>query len=71
MRVGGLILRMGEIMNFDSLMFMFTGINAYSCGPAPHALLYSIMAMTVLIAAGGVYVWRRFIRTKPVVVVAG
>ena len=36
-----------------------------SCSATSHALMYSIMASTVLISVGGVFVWRRFIRTQP------
>lgn len=36
------------------------------CSGESHALLYAIFIMAVLISAGGVYVWRRFIRTQPV-----
>lgn len=41
------------------------GHKAYSCSPESHALVYAIMAMAVGISAGGVWVWKRHIRTQP------
>lgn len=41
------------------------GRKAYSCSPESHALAYAIVAMALMISIGGVYVWRRFIRTQP------
>jgi hypothetical protein len=36
-----------------------------SCSAESHFLLYGTVAIQLLIVVGGVYVWRRFIRTKP------
>lgn len=35
------------------------------CSPPSHAFLYVLIASSTAIALGGVYVWRRFIRTQP------
>lgn len=34
------------------------------CTPHSHAFLYVLIASSSAIALGGVYVWRRFIRTQ-------
>lgn len=39
--------------------------NTESCSAVSHALIYSIMTVTVLISIAGFFVWRRFIRTQP------
>ena len=39
--------------------------STYMCSPASHAFLYVLIASSTAIALGGVYVWRRFIRTQP------
>lgn len=36
-----------------------------SCSPYSHALMYSIFVTTILISVGGFFVWRRFIRMEP------
>lgn len=36
------------------------------CSAPSHAFLYTFMASSTAIALGGVYVWRRFIRTQPI-----
>ena len=36
-----------------------------SCSAYSHALMYAVLVSSVLIAVGGVFVWRRFIRTQP------
>lgn len=35
------------------------------CSASSHAFLYVLFASSLAIAIGGVYVWRRFIRTQP------
>jgi hypothetical protein len=56
-------------MDFSDLAF-FRVLRAFyrstnTCSAESHALMYSVAASTVLIAVGGFYVWRRFIKTKP------
>jgi hypothetical protein len=41
------------------------GARAYSCSPQSHALMYSIIAMAILMSFGGIFVYKRFIRTQP------
>ena len=36
-----------------------------SCSAESHFLLYGTVLIQLLIVVGGVYVWRRYIRTKP------
>lgn len=35
------------------------------CSATSHTLLYTIIVMSVVISAAGVYVWRQYIRTQP------
>ena len=35
------------------------------CTPQSHALLYVLIASWVAISLGGIYLWRKVIRTKP------
>lgn len=35
------------------------------CSPMSQTLLFSIILSSLLIAVGGFYVWRRYIRTQP------
>lgn len=58
-------------MEFDAVA-LFMALADWSetanrCTPFSHALLYSIAAMSLMISAGGIYVWRRFIRSQSVV----
>lgn len=61
----------GVTMEFDALALFWALADwvesTNRCTPFSHALLYSIAAMSVMISVGGIYVWRRFIRSQPVV----
>ena len=39
----------------------------HGCSLASHALFYSTILMTFMISVGGFYVWRRYIRTQPII----
>lgn len=39
--------------------------STYMCSAESHAFLYTFIAGSVLIAAGGVFLWHRVIKTKP------
>lgn len=39
--------------------------STYMCSAESHAFLYTFTAGSVLIAAGGVVLWHRVIKTKP------
>jgi phosphate/sulfate permease len=40
--------------------------STYMCSAESHAFLYTFIAGSVLIAAGGVVLWHRVIKTKPI-----
>lgn len=60
-------------MEFDSITWFKViaawGKSTNSCSAESHVLMYSIVVMAVLISVGGVFVWRRFIRTQPATLV--
>lgn len=41
------------------------GKETYSCSAESHTFAYTLLIMSVIFSTGGVYVWRRFIRTQP------
>jgi phosphate/sulfate permease len=60
-------------MGFDGFSWI-RGIAAWgkstnSCSAESHVLIYLIVVMALLISVGGVFVWRRFIRTQPAALV--
>lgn len=41
---------------------------AQMCSPTSQYLLFSIIFSSLMISVGGIYVWRKYIRTQPGVV---
>jgi len=61
-----------EIGLMDIIQFvMNVGQHKYTCSLVSYSLVYAILAMSLVISAGGVYVWLRFVRTQPRVKVSG
>lgn len=51
-------------MEFFTSLFSWAK-STQMCSPMSQTLLFSIILSSLLIAVGGVYVWRRYIRTQP------
>ncbi len=50
------------------VLFNYMGVwgkGAQTCGPQSHAFVYVLLCVSLVIAAGGVFVWFRFIKSKP------
>lgn len=47
-------------------MFVDRTFVSYECSPQSHALLYTLLAVWMMVAAGGVwFYWWRFVRKAP------
>jgi hypothetical protein len=60
----------GAGMDFEGLiwfhvMWCWFGLSA-RCHAIPTGLMYAIPTITGLLSIGGVFVWRRFIKTRPI-----
>ena len=56
-------------MDFEGLIWFhvmgcWLGLSG-GCRAIPPVLMYAVPALTVLFSAGGFYVWRGFIKTRP------
>lgn len=60
-----------EIGLMDIIQFALNvGQHKYTCSPITYSLVYAVLAASLAISAGGVYVWLRFVRTQPEVKVS-
>lgn len=46
-------------------MVSFSGFSRHECSPESYALVYALVGMAIVISVGGIFVWRRYIRTRP------